>query len=244
MGRCIETGRDFCCSRTTQLVFLLVSIAIFCAPSLARANQWGLVVYREQGMTGVDGNLFFSQMAIGDPTGDWMNNHLWIDHSNVTYWIEAGINLGTSSQVPTLYSPTFEWTDSRPGGGYHEHQMGPAGDAQPNTGYAVSIREEPSPNTGTWDVNVGPYHNQSLANFSSGETLFAGGETEGDAVYEHMCYHDYGLGYYGIQGVRHDGWQNGGNSAVIDNTNSDPPWANWIVAQHEERTYDNEPSSC
>jgi hypothetical protein len=158
----------------------------------------------------------------------------------LNYWIEVGPTLGTSLQK-SVSSPTFEWVDQRPGGGYHEHTLGPIGDANYNTGYNVSITFAGS---NSWAINAGGYNSTSTnTNFSSGETLFAGGETT-DASGAKMCYHDYSLGYYGINGNPHDGWQNGGNIAVIWNHNTDPPSANWIIQPKEERTYDNESSSC
>jgi len=86
----------------------------------------------------------------------FVTNEVWDVDSSGAYWEEVGIVSGATDSG--YLDKHWFWDDSRPGGGYHQHNS--SATASPNTGYRVKIEFAGSD---TWDI----YGNGNYSHFGT-----------------------------------------------------------------------------
>jgi hypothetical protein len=84
---------------------------------------------------GMFGYVYATCLYMPD-NGDFVNNEMWNVSSGSSYWEEVGLKSGTAYSGIYYPDKTWFWADSRPGGGYHEHEPD-IGVAGTNTSYAA-----------------------------------------------------------------------------------------------------------
>lgn len=215
---------------------LTAALVLTSLSAVATAAPAGTVTLPGTNFGGVTATLRITNLNTSNDSTQFANNHIWIYDNCLCNWVEVGINIGHSAQKSVGNSPTFEWVDNRPGGGYNEHILGSIGDAAYNTYYSASIDWQGG---GTWLVGVGGYYQDSTNNSFLGRNIFAGAETS-DPGGARICTSASNLGYYDGNNNFVSGWHDASNgNAYVWPGNADPPYAYWVTQNSWERSYDN-----
>jgi len=143
-------------------------------------------------------------IMVSDVNNSELNFEMWMyTNQNITtadtYWVEEGLEAGTSAGVPAGWS--WFWADSRPnGGGYHGHYIG--GGTTADTQIAFKWL-----GNANWDVyRGGSYINESINNGAFAEGGMVGAEsTTGNialnAAADNFEYADPNWNWHGVQGA-------------------------------------------
>jgi len=99
---------------------------------------------------GQEANISASCLHVNNDAGDnFADNELWDESSDGSYWEEVGLTSGFASDGTYYSNKTWFWADSRPGGGYNEHEPSNLSSAGTNVAYTVEIF---SAGNEEWDI--------------------------------------------------------------------------------------------
>jgi hypothetical protein len=126
-------------------------------------------------LNAVGSDLEVGCLSVGDRINDLVNYEMWMSTNNnydaTHYWVEAGMTAGTLYSAPGQPRGfLWFWADSRPGGGYSEHNLGNA-----SVGTYTNVSFYWVSGTGNWDVYLGG----NYVGTSTNNGAYAGGSQNG-----------------------------------------------------------------